>query len=249
MGERALSPMHRPRAGFAMRSRCRARMQGMSEPTPHAPRAPLISPKWLQLVPPKLLKPLLVAFGGGLLLFLLVWLDQRNDNDFYKAGQPVSGAPGEVDGNLPAPIPADVAGGNGNASGLGLPRANAPADGGQPRIVDEPPVAPPPPAAPPSAPAPPKVADIQTPIPISQLAPRYPREALSRDIGGTVRVRATVAPDGRVERMEVAESSGNRYLDRAAMEAVRRWTFKPATRNGQPVSADVVVPLDFKPGR
>ncbi len=221
----------------------------MSEPTPNAPRAPLIPPKWLQLVPPKLLKPLLIAFGGGLLLFLLVWLDQRNDNDFYKAGQPVSGVPGEVDGSLPAPIPADIAGNNGNASGLGLPRANAPADGGRPIIINEPPAPPPPPAAPAAAPASPAVADDDMPVPLTQPAPRYPQEALSRNIGGTVRVRATVTPNGRVERMDVAESSGNRYLDRAAMEAVRRWTFKPATRNGQPVSADVVVPLDFKPGR
>ena len=37
-------------------------------------------------------------------------------------------------------------------------------------------------------------------------------------------------------------------LDRAAMEAVRRWTFRPATRNGQPVTATVIVPLEFNPG-
>lgn len=212
----------------------------MSEPTPNAPRTPLI--------PPKLLKPLLIAFAAGLLLFLLLWLDQRNDSDFYRAGGPADTTAGQVDGNLPAPIPADVAGDNGNASGLGLPRTEPPAGNERPRIVNEPPAPPPPPAAPRPLP-PPAVADSATPVPLSQPAPRYPQEALSRNIGGTVRVRATVAPDGSVERMDVATSSGNRYLDRAALDAVRRWTFKPATRNGQPVSAEVVVPLDFKPGR
>ena len=63
-----------------------------------------------------------------------------------------------------------------------------------------------------------------------------------------MRVRVTVATDGGVDRLEVAESSGNRYLDRAAMEAVRRWRFQPAVRDGQPVVADVVVPIVFNPG-
>ena len=39
------------------------------------------------------------------------------------------------------------------------------------------------------------------------------------------------------------------YLDRAAMEAVRRWKFKPAVRGGQAVAAEVIVPLEFNPGR
>ena len=88
-----------------------------------------------------------------------------------------------------------------------------------------------------------------TPVPISQPPPNYPREALRRGVGGTVRVQATVSPDGSVDRMEVAESSGNRYLDRAAMEAVRRWHFKPAMRNGQPISATVTIPVEFNSNR
>ena len=70
---------------------------------------------------------------------------------------------------------------------------------------------------------------------------------MRRGIGGTVRVQATVAPNGSVERMDVAQSSGDRFLDRAAMEAVRRWRFTPAMRDGEPVSATVVIPVDFSP--
>ncbi len=209
----------------------------MSEPSPKRP----------PLLPPHLVKPLAIAFGVGLLLFLLLWLDQRSDNDFFKAGGPTTGAPGDLEA-LPAPVPADVASDDGTASGLGLPRPETrPAE--QPRIVDEPPAPPPPPAAPPAPAAAPAMADSDVPLPLSRPAPNYPREALSRNIGGTVRVRAVVAVDGSVERMEVAESSGNRYLDRAAMEAVRRWKFKPAVRGGQPVSAEVILPLEFNPGR
>ena len=56
----------------------------MSEPSPTRRR----------LLPPQLVKPLAIAFGIGLLLFFLVWLDQRNDTDFFKAGDPATGARG-----------------------------------------------------------------------------------------------------------------------------------------------------------
>lgn len=209
----------------------------MSDPKPGRP----------PLLPPHLLKPLAIAFGVGLLLFLLLWLDQRNDSDFFKAGGPTTGDTTDP-GALPAPVPADLASSeDGNASGLRMPaegtRPIAPASD-QPRIIEPP--APPP--APPAPAAPQGMADLDAPVPISRPAPRYPPQALRRNVGGSVRVLATVAPDGSVERLELAEGSGNRDLDRAAMEAVRRWTFRPATRNGQPVTATVVIPLEFNPG-
>ena len=203
-----------------------------------------------RLLPPHLVKPLAIAFGAGLLLFLLLWLEQRNDTEFFRAGD--SDAAQGTTETLPAPLPADVARDDGNASGLRLPE---PAQGtpaqaaGQPRIIDEPPPPPPAPAAPVAPPGPVAAArGSATPVPISQPAPRYPQEALRRNDGGTVRVSVTVAMDGSVERLELAEGSGSRYLDRAAMEAVRRWRFQPAMRDGQPIVADVVVPITFNPG-
>jgi protein TonB len=209
---------------------------------PAAPRKPLL--------PPHLVKPLAIAFGVGLLLFLLLWLEQRNDTDFFRAGD-TENAQRPTDA-LPAPLPADVAVEDGNASGLRLPDAaqRAPAAApGEARIIDEPPPPPPVPVAPGDSAAPVAAArGNDTPVPISRPAPNYPQEALRRNAGGMVRVRVTVATDGSVDRLEVAEGSGNRYLDRAAMEAVRRWRFQPAMRDGQPVVADVVVPIVFNPG-
>jgi protein TonB len=211
----------------------------MSASEPQRPqRPPLLSPTVLKLAA--------LAFAAGLLLFLLVWLNSRHDYDFYKAdGTPAK--PGQVDA-LPAPLPPDVAG---NASGLRVVGKDSASDvptaptGDQPRLLEAPvrPVAPPPPAARPA----PAIADRTLPQPLSSPAPRYPREALRMGAGGTVRVRVTVAADGSVDRLELAESSGNRYLDRAALETVRRWRFQPATRGGQPTAADVVVPITFNP--
>lgn len=204
------------------------------------------------LMSPRNLKRLAIAFGVGLLLFLLLWMDQRNDNEFFKASG-TSATTGE-DAGLPAPLPADVASDDQNASGLTLPpRSSSPGmpDTQQPRIVE--PMAPAAASLPAEAPsadtATGAAGNSTTPVPISRPPPVYPQEALRRGVGGTVRVQVTVTPEGRVERMDVANSSGDRYLDRAAMEAVRRWRFMPAMRNGQPVSATVVIPVDFAPSR
>lgn len=204
------------------------------------------------LLSPRNLKLLVIAFGIGLLLFLFLWLDQRNDTDFFKASG--TGTSSGEDAGLPAPLPADVASDDPNASGLTLPpsgeRSNTPASQ-LPRIIEPASPAAPSmlPSAAPSSNAPAMAGNSATPVPISQPPPNYPREALRRGVGGTVRVQATVSPDGSVDRMEVAESSGNRYLDRAAMEAVRRWHFKPAMRNGQPISATVTIPVEFNSNR
>lgn len=185
---------------------------------------------------------LALAFAAGLLLFVLVWLGSRHDYDFYTV--PTAADPAQ-DGTLPAPIAPDLAGGNG-ASGLRVDAAPSPAPqpADSPGIVQRP-------AAPAALPAPvpePNLAtsDRATPIPTSTPAPRYPPQALRRDIDGTVRVRIRVAADGSVASNDIESSSGNRLLDRAALEATRRWTFQPATRGGQPVAAEVVVPITFE---
>jgi len=45
--------------------------------------------------------------------------------------------------------------------------------------------------------------------------------------------------------VEVTASSGSAILDRAAAEAVRRWVFAPATRNGVPVDAYVTFTIRY----
>ena len=203
------------------------------------------------LLSPRNLKLLALAFGAGLLMFLFLWLDQRNDTDFFRAS--TTSATAGDDAGLPVPLPADVASDDHNASGLSLPPKGQPqqvlAAGDQPRIIEPAgPVLPSGPSAATTTQNAPAIAGNNTsPVPTSRPPPIYPQEALRRRIGGTVRVQATVATNGSVERMDIAQSSGNRYLDRAAMEAVRRWRFTPAMRNGQPVSATVVIPVDFSP--
>lgn len=211
-------------------------------PTPSPPR-----PRHGLPLSPRLLMRLGIAFGIGLLLFLLIWLDARHDYDFYKADGSEA-VPGQ-DTPLPAPLPPDVAATGDGASGLRVqaPRNadNSPAavaSGEQPRIAEA--SRPAPASATPTAGT---ANDRAAPEPLSTPAPRYPQEALRMGVGGTVRINVTVAADGSVDRLVLAEGSGNRHLDRAALDTVRRWRFQPATRNGQPVAADILVPIVFTP--
>lgn len=81
--------------------------------------------------------------------------------------------------------------------------------------------------------------------PLRNPEPRYPAEARRRGWEGSVLLVARVAPDGACLDARVVESSGHRSLDEAALEAVRRWTFTPALRDGSPVEAEVEVPVNF----
>lgn len=178
------------------------------------------------------------AFALGLLLFLLLWLDQRQNRDFY---QPPVARPTATPqfAPLPAPLPAGES--RRSASGLGELPERAPGQEPRPRLVEPPR---PPPAPEPSPPPRPVAADM--PVPVSTPTPRYPPTALRRGESGTVLVRVEVGPDGMPTAVEVERSSRSRALDRAAVDAVRRWRFRPAMADGHPVAGSVVVPIDFK---
>jgi protein TonB len=183
-----------------------------------------------------------IAFAAGLLLFLLLWLDQRDNNDFYRTGGVPLSTEGQQFEPLPAPLPATESGDN--ASGMGDAGPDQ-VQGEPPRMAAEPPapvtpVAPPPP---PAAAAP--VADSAVPQPLSSPAPRYPREAQRRGETGTVLLRVHVGPDGKPYSVDLVQGSGSRALDRAASDAVRRWRFRPAMRNGEAVAGTVQVPITF----
>lgn len=77
-------------------------------------------------------------------------------------------------------------------------------------------------------------------------SPTYPRRALRARLEGTVLLQVLVDIDGRPLQVQVNQSSGHRELDDAARQYVlKRWTFRPAIKDGQPVQAIGLVPIDF----
>jgi TonB family protein len=77
-------------------------------------------------------------------------------------------------------------------------------------------------------------------------APYYPSAAKKRGVQGKVLLSVVVKTDGTPLSVDVSRSSGSSTLDVAALEAVRQWRFVPAKKSGQPVQAEVVVPVEFK---
>jgi protein TonB len=75
--------------------------------------------------------------------------------------------------------------------------------------------------------------------------PDYPARAKIRGWSGTVKFDVLVQVDGRVGTLELAESSGYGVLDRAAQQAILKWVFHPAVRQGVKIASRVVVPLEF----
>ncbi len=92
---------------------------------------------------------------------------------------------------------------------------------------------------------------IAAPVPM-QLAyrqappPAYPRAALQRQLTGTVLLQVLVGVDGRPLEVNISRSSGYRELDEAArLQVLKRWSFQPATQNGNAVQALGLVPIEF----
>jgi len=63
---------------------------------------------------------------------------------------------------------------------------------------------------------------------------------------GVVFLRVEVASKGHPLAIIIMKSSGFSVLDRAAIQAVGKWRFIPATKNGISVTASVEVPVRFQ---
>ena len=76
--------------------------------------------------------------------------------------------------------------------------------------------------------------------------PSYPGLARKRGQQGTVILQVLVNEQGRVEDLEIENSSGFGLLDRAALSAVRKWDFKPGRQGEERIAMWVRVPVTFK---
>lgn len=83
----------------------------------------------------------------------------------------------------------------------------------------------------------------ELPEAITKVPPAYPDMAREANVDGTVMVQALVGKDGRVKDVKIVKSIP--MLDQSAMDAVRRWVFKPALSNNKPVAVWVAVPVRF----
>ncbi len=81
----------------------------------------------------------------------------------------------------------------------------------------------------------------------SQIAPYYPVTAQLTRVNGTVVVAASVNAKGRVDKVDVVHcDQPNMGFEDSALDAVKAWRFKPATKAGEPVESLTYVRLTFQ---
>src|SRR5580765_2537240 len=87
-------------------------------------------------------------------------------------------------------------------------------------------------------------ADITHPVAVHQVEATYP-EGLAPQHADVILI-VTLDAQGNVTDVKV-ETSGGAAFDDAAVLAVRKWTFSPATKNGKPFAARMKIPFHFEP--
>jgi protein TonB len=185
----------------------------------------------------------LFLFAAALAIGLLIGLAWVATHRTQPATATATTAAAPIADSQHPPLPAPT---SGDLSAMPTPKPGAP------HIVETTPAEQPAanatatlPASSASVAAPATIADTPPQI-VERVQPTYPAEALRNQEQGTVRLRIALDAGGAVTDVQIAQSSGARALDRAAMDAARNWKFKPATQNGQPAAGAIEVPVEFR---
>ena len=89
---------------------------------------------------------------------------------------------------------------------------------------------------------------LSAPSATRKVDPAYPLELMRQNIGGTVILYAVIHHDGTIGQVRVLRSVDER-LDRFATQALAKWQFIPAVKNGAPVDVEATFWIPFKPAR
>lgn len=141
--------------------------------------------------------------------------------------------------------------GSGTGSGTGLsPKAGSSSGNTGTSAAAPPKAAPAPPPPAPVTPPPPKEepkpkGETKGPRMIRQTKPAYPSDAKDDGVEGTVVMLITVGKNGKISQAKVVDSAGDRRLDRAAEQTVKKWEYEPALRDGVPVESTIRVRVQF----
>jgi protein TonB len=87
---------------------------------------------------------------------------------------------------------------------------------------------------------------ITPPKEVATLIPAYPEELREQGVHGQVGLQVTIDEKGKVVEVRVAKAL-HPYLDFAAVQAVRQWTYEPATQEGKPVLVTAKITMVFDP--
>jgi TonB family protein len=96
----------------------------------------------------------------------------------------------------------------------------------------------------PTSPAQPTSSGVSAPVITSQEQPRYTNAASKAGIDGSVTISLVVGDDGVPRDLRIVHSL-DPGLDQNALDAVRKWRFRPAQKDGQPVAVYSTIEVSF----
>ncbi|MDI1294921.1 MAG: energy transducer TonB [bacterium] len=76
--------------------------------------------------------------------------------------------------------------------------------------------------------------------------PDYPGAMVRQGMEGTVKVRVTISAEGRVVDIERLSATDEAFWLATQRHALRKWRFRPATRDGVAVSSSKILTVQFK---
>lgn len=84
----------------------------------------------------------------------------------------------------------------------------------------------------------------ENPAPTKTVKPTYPSELRREGVEGLAAVSCVIDETGVVISAKVTKSS-NPGFEKAALEAIEKWKFKPAKKDGKTVKVRVTIPFRF----
>jgi TonB family protein len=88
--------------------------------------------------------------------------------------------------------------------------------------------------------------DLSQPAATRKVDPAYPTQLMRENVAGTVILYAIIHADGTVGNVRVLRGVDDR-LDRFASQAIAKWQFQPALKNGSPVDVEATFQIPFRP--
>jgi protein TonB len=87
--------------------------------------------------------------------------------------------------------------------------------------------------------------DVAQALLVQRVEPEYPAEAKQQRIEGPVVLQAEISPEGRIQKLTLI--SGDPALAESAINAVKRWRYRPYTPDGRPVAMLTTITVHFPP--
>lgn len=86
--------------------------------------------------------------------------------------------------------------------------------------------------------------EMEAPVPVRMVPPKYPVEMRKEGTSGVVTITCVIDEKGNVTEPTV-EKATNDAFRQPALDALRKWKFKPAKKGGTPVALKVSIPIQF----